>query len=93
MPDYYDEFEISDLGIVFRKITSCLPAVFAGVQFVAVGDWRFIVVIRHSFGIVVNRWQLPCRYRRDLPPISETFPQQFALRTARLRSQRPLRYT
>ena len=26
-------------------------------------------------------------------PISETFPQQFALRTARLRSQRPLRYT
>ena len=25
--------------------------------------------------------------------VSETFPQQSALRTARLRSQRPLRYT
>ena len=43
--------------------------------------------------MVVNRWQLLCRYRRDLPPISETFPQQFARRAARLRSQRPLRYT
>lgn len=26
-------------------------------------------------------------------PISETFPQQFARRAARLRLQRPLRYT
>ena len=43
--------------------------------------------------MVVNRWQLLCRYRRDLPPISVTFPQQFARRAARLRSQRPLRYT
>ena len=73
-----------------HKLSTCG---FAGVQFVVVGDWRFIVVIRHSFGKVVNRWQLLCCYRRDLPPIFETFPQQFALRTARLRSQRPLRYT
>ena len=93
MPDYYDEFEISDLAIVFLKITSCLPAVFAGVQFVVVGDWRFIVVIRHSFGMAVNRWQLLCRYRRDLPPISETFPQQFDLHGASARPSCFLRYT
>ena len=55
MSVYYDEFDIPDHDCIFSKYRKRSTCGFVSAQFAVVEGGRFIVVIRHTFEMALNR--------------------------------------